>query len=93
MANADIIGMVAAVLTTLSFAPQALHVIRTDDTKAISLTMYVLFVTGLVCWEIYGLLIHSVPVIIANIVTIALALIILTQKIRHVLAERERVNP
>ena len=90
MTNADIVGMAAAILTTISFAPQAIHVIRTDDTAAISLTMYVLFVIGLACWELYGLMIHSAPVIIANIITIALATVILSQKIKHVMIGRRR---
>ncbi len=86
---AEAIGLVAAALTTISFLPQAVRVIRTGDTAAISLWMYVLFVAGLVCWETYGLMIGSRPVIIANLVTIVLAAIILTQKVRHVLAVKK----
>lgn len=86
---AETIGLAAAALTTMSFVPQAVRVIRTSDTAAISLWMYVLFVAGLICWEIYGWMIGSLPVIVANIVTIALALVILTQKVRHVLAARK----
>ena len=87
---ADVIGGLAAALTTVSFLPQAVRVIRTNDTAAISLWMYVLFTVGLVCWEAYGWMIGSKPVIIANLVTLALALVILTQKVRHVLAGRPR---
>ncbi len=83
---AETIGLVAAALTTVSFLPQAIRVIRTGDTAAISLWMYALFVAGLACWEAYGLMIGSRPVIIANLVTIVLASIILVQKVRHVLA-------
>lgn len=86
--DADWIGSVAAVLTTTSFLPQAIRVIRLRDTTAISLWMYVLFVIGIALWEIYGLMIGSRPVIVANIVTLALASIILVQKIRHVLRNR-----
>ncbi|MEE2691000.1 MAG: SemiSWEET transporter [Pseudomonadota bacterium] len=85
---AETIGLFAAALTTISFLPQAVRVIRTGDTSAISLWMYVLFVTGVACWETYGLLIGSRPVIIANFVTMILASAILTQKIRHVLAAK-----
>ncbi len=85
---AETIGLVAAALTTVSFLPQAIRVIRTGDTAAISLWMYVLFVAGLACWETYGLMIGSRPVIIANLVTIVLASIILAQKVRHVVAVR-----
>ena len=88
--NAEIVGSLAAILTTIAFLPQAVRVIRTGDTQAISLTMYVLFTAGLALWEAYGLMIGSMPVIVANIVTLALALVILTQKIRHVLKARAR---
>ena len=87
--SADLVGGVAATLTTIAFLPQAIRVIRTGDTTAISLWMYALFVTGLCFWEAYGWMIGSVPVIASNIVTIILALIILTQKIKHVLRDRE----
>lgn len=90
--QADIIGAAAAVLTTASFLPQAIRVIRTSDTAAISLWMYALFVTGVVLWGIYGALLKSAPIIAANLVTLALALIILVQKVRHVRAARKRAG-
>ena len=40
------IGMIAACLTTLSFVPQAIQVIKTKDTSGISLIMYSMFVIG-----------------------------------------------
>lgn len=88
--NADLVGGLAAALTTIAFLPQAIRVIRTGDTEAISLSMYLLFVAGLAFWEAYGWMIGSGPVIASNIVTMALALIILTQKIRHVLRDGEQ---
>lgn len=78
----DAIGIVAALLTTLSFVPQAILVIRTRQTAGISLTMYSMFTLGVAVWLIYGVLIGSLPVILSNIVTLALASIILTIKIR-----------
>lgn len=90
--NVELIGVLAAILTTASFVPQAYHVIRTGDTAAISLTMYVLFSGGIALWGLYGLLIASRPIIAANAVTLVLALTILGQKIRHVAAAR-RARP
>ncbi|MEQ1930152.1 MAG: SemiSWEET transporter [Parvularculaceae bacterium] len=81
--NADIVGSVAAVLTTASFLPQAIRVLRTGDTQAISLTMYAMFVVGIALWGVYGVMIGSLPVIGSNVVTFALASLILVQKIRH----------
>lgn len=86
----DIIGLVAAMLTTISFLPQTLMVLRTGRTDGISLCMYALFTTGVAGWLIYGLMVNSLPVILANAITFALAATILCLKIRAVLvAERQ----
>lgn len=81
----DFIGALAAILTTLSFVPQAILVIRTRRTEGISLTMYAMFTTGVAAWLVYGILLGSIPMIIANTVTLALASIILTIKTRSAL--------
>ena len=77
------LGYVAAVLTTISFVPQALLIIKTKDTKGISLPMYILFTIGVACWLLYGIYFGMIPVIIANFITLALALVILTFKIKY----------
>jgi MtN3 and saliva related transmembrane protein len=87
MSPADIIGSVAAVLTTSSFLPQAAHVLRTRDTRAISLTMYAMFTVGITLWGIYGLMTLQWSIIIANAITLCLAALILIMKVRDVLAE------
>jgi MtN3 and saliva related transmembrane protein len=79
----DIIGFIAAFGTTISFLPQALKTIQTKDTSAISLYMYALFTAGTLLWFIYGILSHSVPVIMCNLVTFIFASIILVYKIRY----------
>jgi MtN3 and saliva related transmembrane protein len=89
MPLADIIGGAAAILTTASFFPQALHVLRTRDTRAISLTMYMLFTMGVTLWGAYGLMTMQWSIIIANGVTVVLAMLILSLKVRDVLAERK----
>lgn len=83
--NIELIGMLAAVLTTASFAPQAVQVLRTRETAAISLAMYVMFTTGVLTWFIYGLFIGSLPVIIANAITLILAGLILSLKVNSML--------
>lgn len=77
------LGYVAAVLTTISFVPQALLIIKTKDTKGISLPMYILFTIGVACWLLYGIYFGMIPVIIANVITLALAIVILTFKIKY----------
>lgn len=79
----EALGFCAATLTTLCWLPQAWHTIRTRDTSGISLWTQALFATGIVLWLIYGMLIGSWPLIGANIVTLALVLVILTMKVRY----------
>lgn len=77
------LGIIAAILTTSSFIPQAWRVIRTKDTQSISLGMYVLSVTGIAMWLIYGITIQDLPLILANGVTLIFSSIILVYKIRY----------
>jgi MtN3 and saliva related transmembrane protein len=79
----EAIGLVAGLLTTISFIPQARHAWRTRSTKDISLAMYLAFTCGVLLWLIYGILIGSLSVVLANAVTLALALFILVLKVRH----------
>ncbi len=79
----DLIGYVAASLTTLSFLPQALHTFRTRDVSGISLGMYATFTAGVALWLVYGLLVAAWPVVAANAVTLLLALAILVMKLRY----------
>ena len=76
-----IISTIAATLTTVSFLPQAVKVLITRQTEALSFWMYLLFTIGVSFWLIYGLLILSYPLIIANIITFILSVIILIIKI------------
>lgn len=78
-----LLGMLAACCTTLSFVPQAIKTIRTKDTASISLMMYTLFTLGTFAWAAYGFATNSIPVILANVITSALALVILIYKIRY----------
>lgn len=83
MTNFSLIGYLAAFCTTFSFVPQAVKTIKTKDTKAISLPMYILFNVGIIIWLVYGLLLNDMPIIIANAITIVMTLTILTLKIKH----------
>ena len=57
------VSAAAAILTTAAFVPQALHIIRHRETKAISLVMYVAFASGVAFWFLFGVLIHNWPII------------------------------
>ena len=76
------IGAIAAVLTTASFLPQVWLTFRTRDVSGISLGMYSCFTTGVALWLIYGLSIGSMPVTVANVITLTFASGILIMKIR-----------
>ncbi|WP_259071155.1 SemiSWEET transporter [Mucilaginibacter sp. X4EP1] len=78
-----IIGYCAAFGTTISFLPQAIKTIQTKDTSGISLPMYALFTAGTLLWLIYGITANSLPVAIANAITLIFASIILVYKIRY----------
>lgn len=77
------IGTIAAILTTVSFLPQAVKVILTHQTRDLSLITLVILVTGLSCWVIYGIRLREKPIIFANIITLLINLAILTMKIRY----------
>lgn len=77
------IGLSAAMFTTISFLPQVYHSLRTRDTRSISLGMYSVFTVGTGLWLTYGLLIHDLPVTLANAVTLALASAVLALKLRY----------
>lgn len=92
MPSADLIGFVAAILTTASFVPQAWHTWRTRDLSGISLTMYAMFTIGVALWLVYGIVDGAWPVIIANLVTLVLASTILAMKLRSVMASPARTG-
>ena len=82
------IGFLAAALTTLSFVPQAWLTFKTRDVSGISLGMYSAFTLGVALWLLYGLSLGAWPVVVANAVTLALAVSILVMKLRFGRAPR-----
>ena len=80
--TASAVGYAAAILTTISFVPQVLKVWRTRSARDVSLGMYSLFTLGIFTWLVYGVLIESWPVILANFVTLVLAGMVLAMKLR-----------
>jgi len=78
----DLIGYVAATMTTVSFLPQLIRVIKLRSARDISLGMFLIFTVGTTFWLIYGLLSRSLPVAIANGVTLVLSASILYLKLR-----------
>jgi MtN3 and saliva related transmembrane protein len=75
--NIELIGFIAAILTTVAFVPQVYKVYQTKSVSGMSLTMYIIFFCGVLLWLVYGLIINSLPMIIGNTITVVLTSIIL----------------
>ena len=80
---ADSIGFFAAACTTLSFLPQAIKVYRTRHTRDLSLPMYVILSAGMFMWACYGVMLASLPIIAANVVSLAFCGYIVCMKLRY----------
>ena len=80
----ELIGYSAAFLTTIAFLPQAHHSWTTRDLSGISLPMYSLFTAGVALWFVYGVYIESMPVVIANAITLILSSVVLVLKIQQI---------
>jgi MtN3 and saliva related transmembrane protein len=83
MSTTDLIGYFSAFLTTFAFVPQAYHSWKTRDLSGVSLPMYSIFSLGVLGWIVYGALIASWPIIMANSVTLVLACAVLCLKLKH----------
>ena len=79
----DTVGYIAASLTTVSFVPQAWKTFQSKDVSGISLGMYSLFTIGIALWLAYGLMLGAWPIVIANLITLALASAILAMKLLY----------
>ncbi|HBX51414.1 MAG: hypothetical protein A2275_12735 [Bacteroidetes bacterium RIFOXYA12_FULL_35_11] len=83
MDKISLIGILAGIFTTIAYFPQAYKIIKTRNTKSISLYMYIILISGISLWVFYGILKEDIPVILANSITLLPALSILFLKIRH----------
>ena len=79
----DLFGFLAAFLTTIAFVPQLYKTWQTKSAEDVSLIMLILFITGLICWIVYGIKINSIPILIANIITFIFNFSILILKLTY----------
>lgn len=82
MPFSELMGYVAASLTTIAFIPQAWLTWKSRRVDGVSLGMYSIFTLGITSWLAYGWLIGAWPIIVANTITLPLAVFILSMKIR-----------
>ena len=79
--NVEIFGYIAAILTTAAFLPQLIKTLKTKKAEDVSLVTLIMFILGVLCWIIYGYKISSIPILLANLITLLLNLLILISKI------------
>ncbi|WP_170309891.1 SemiSWEET transporter [Seonamhaeicola maritimus] len=79
----EIIGLIAAVLTTSAFLPQVFKTWKTKDVESFSLPMFLIFFIGILFWLIYGILVKSIAMILANSVTIISSFLLLYFKVKY----------
>lgn len=79
----NLLGTAAGTLTTIAFVPQVLKTWRTKSGDDISTGMFLLFSSGVVLWLIYGIVLGAQPIIVANAITLLLALAIIILKVRY----------
>ena len=79
--NVEMFGYIAAILTTAAFLPQLIKTLKTKKADDVSLITLVMFNIGVLSWIIYGYKISSIPILLANLITLILNLLILISKI------------
>ena len=79
--NVEIFGYIAAILTTAAFLPQLIKTLKTKKADDVSLVTLIMFIGGGLWWIIYGYKISSIPILLANLITLLLNLLILISKI------------
>jgi MtN3 and saliva related transmembrane protein len=92
MTGVELTGHLAGVLTTLSASPQLIYSYRTRDVASFDLKFLLMLAAGLYLWAVYGVLIHSLPIVVFNLIGGSLWLPIIVMKIAHIRAEGRR-NP
>lgn len=81
--NVEIIGLIAAVLTTAAFLPQVYKTWKTKDVSSLSLPMFLMFFVGVLLWLIYGVYKESLSMIFANSITLVSSFLLLYFKIKY----------
>jgi MtN3 and saliva related transmembrane protein len=93
IASVQALGFVAAFCTTAAFVPQLVRVLRLRSARDVSLPTFVMFSIGVFLWLLYGLYIHSKPVIASNGITLVLSVSILVLKLRYRRNPEEDLEP
>ena len=87
----EYVGLFAGTCLAIANIPQLIRIIRTRDTKSISLLMYIIYCTGLASWLTYGILYKSLSMILSNAISLTIASIILVIKIINTVKSEDKV--
>jgi MtN3 and saliva related transmembrane protein len=79
----DWLGLLAGTLTTIAFVPQAVKIWVTKSADDVSYLMFGIFSVGIVLWLAYGIALGAMPIIVANVVTLALSVLVIALKVRY----------
>lgn len=83
MNTTTIIGLIACLLTTGAFLPQIIKTIKTKETKDISLSMYIIYIIGVLVWFVYGFMIQETAILIGNAFSLTFGMIMLIMKLKY----------
>lgn len=83
MNAAEVLGLAAGTITSITFLPQVIRIWKTRSVKDLSLAMVLLLVAGTVCWLTYGLLKHDAAIIYTNVMVLIMSLVIFYFKIKY----------
>ena len=89
MSALDVLGLTAGTLTTISFMPQMLRILKRRSAEDLSYGALAFFILGISLWVWYGVALRSLPILLTNAVTLALNCTILVLKISH---DRRRIS-
>jgi MtN3 and saliva related transmembrane protein len=83
MTAAEILGLAAGTITSITFLPQVVRIWKTASVKDLSLTMVLLLITGTTCWLTYGLLKNDAAIIYTNVMVLIMSLVIFYFKLKY----------
>ena len=76
----ELLGFAAAILTTIAFLPQAIHIVKTRHTAGLSFLMLSLQSSGCFLWMLYGIWVRSPSLITANFLTTSIVITVFVIK-------------
>lgn len=79
----NLIGYIAATVGTFLMVPQIVRSYKLKQTRDLSMAMVILYVVNGILWLTYGLLLSSLPLILANGIALIIGVIQLFLKIKY----------